>query len=205
VRAFSSKRETGISFPLGGEVGLKRLYQDYEVKKGIHRGGEAPKLEITIKYGDLKTTCVGSADEALKYVFNFIKDVYPNYKLIRNLTLTVDLENLLRGLKDIISFLPKGRPVVLRPTDKLTDTELILTYLIAAYAGNQIGMAEDDNLSMADLLDKTGKPPGTVAGRLSELVSELYVERVGRGKYRVTAYGVKEFTEEILPKLEGAR
>jgi predicted transcriptional regulator len=58
---------------------------------------------------------------------------------------------------------------------------------------------------MADLLDKTGKPAGTVAGRLSELVSELYVERVGRGKYRITAYGVKEFMEEVLPKLEGAR
>ena len=184
---------------------MKRLYQDYEVKKGIPRSEEAPKLKITIKYGALETTCEGSADEVLRFVFNFIKDVYPNYKLVRNLTLTVDLENLLKGLKNVISFLPKGRPVVLKPTDKLTDSELILTYLVAAYAGNQIGMAEDDNLSMAGLLDKTGKPAGTVAGRLSELVSELYVERVGRGKYRVTAYGVKEFMEEVLPKLEGSR
>lgn len=184
---------------------MKRLYQDYEVKKGISRGGEAPKLKITIKYGALETTCEGSADEAMKFVFNFIKDVYPNYKLVKSLTLTVDLENLLKGLKNVISFLPKGRPVVLRSTDKLTDSELILTYLVAAYAGNQIGMAEDDNLSMADLLDKTGKPAGTVAGRLSELAGELYVERVGRGKYRITAYGVKEFMEEVLPKLEGAR
>jgi hypothetical protein len=117
----------------------------------------------------------------------------------------VDLEPLLRRLKGVISFLPKGRPVILKDTDELTDSELILTYLVAAYAGNQIGMAEDDNLSMADLLDKTSKPAGTVAGRLSELVSELHVERVGRGKYRVTAYGVKEFMEEILPRLEEAK
>jgi hypothetical protein len=181
------------------------LYQDYEVKKGISGSEEAPKLKITVKYGALETTCEGSADEVLKFVFNFIKDVYPNYNLVRSLTLTVDLENLLKGLENVISFLPKGRPVVLRPTDELTDSELILTYLVAAYAGNQIGMAEDDNLSMADLLDKTSKPAGTVAGRLSELVSELYVERVGRGKYRITAYGVKEFMEDVLPKLEDAR
>ena len=184
---------------------MKRLYQDYEVKKGLSGSGEAPKLKITIKYGALESTCEGPADEVLKFVFNFIKEVYPNYELVRGLTLTVDLKRLLKRLKGIMAFLPKGRPVILKPTDKITDSELILTYLVAAYAGNQIGMAEDDNLSMADLLDKTGKPAGTVAGRLSELVGELYVERVGRGKYRVTAYGVKEFMEEILLKLEEAR
>jgi len=184
---------------------LKRLYQDYEVKKGVSRSGEAPKLKVTIKYGALESTCDGSANEVLKFIFNFIKDVYPNYELVRGLTLTVDLEHLLKRLKGVISFLPKGRPVILKPTDKLTDSELALTHLVAAYAGNQIGMAEDDNLSMADLLDKTGKPAGTVAGRLSELVNGLYVERVGRGKYRITAYGVREFMEAILPKLEGAK
>ena len=184
---------------------MRRSYQDYEVKKSISRKEGTPKLKVSIKYGSLGSTCEGSADEVLKFVFNFIKDVYPNYEIVSGLTLTVDLERLLRRLKGVISFLPKGQPVILKPTDDLPDSELILTHLVAAYAGNQIGMAEDDNLSMADLLDKTGKPAGTVAGRLSELVSELYVERVGRGKYRVTAYGVKEFMEDVLPKLEEAR
>jgi hypothetical protein len=184
---------------------LRRSYQDYAVKKSVSRRQEVHKLKLTIKYGSLESTCEGSADEVLKFVFNFIKDIYPNYEIVSGLTLTVDLEPLLRRLKGVISFLPKGRPVILKDTDELTDSELILTYLVAAYAGNQIGMAEDDNLSMADLLDKTSKPAGTVAGRLSELVSELHVERVGRGKYRVTAYGVKEFMEEILPRLEEAK
>ncbi len=184
---------------------MKRLYQDYAVKKTPSRRKEPPKLRVSIKYGSLESTCEGSADEVLKFVFNFIKDVYPNYEIVSGLTLTVDLERLLRGLKGIIAFLPKGQPVIQKATDDLTDIELILTHLVAAYAGNQIGMAEDDNLSMANLLDKTGKPAGTVAGRLSELVSELQVERVGRGKYRVTAYGIKEFMEEVLPKLEEAK
>lgn len=183
---------------------MRRSYQDYEVKKSLSRRRENPKLKVSLKYGSLESTCEGSADEVLRFVFNFIKDVYPNYEIVSGLTLTVDLERLLRGLKGVISFLPKGRPVILKDTDELTDSELILAYLVATYAGNQIGMAEDDNLSMADLLDKTRKPAGTVAGRLSELVGELYVERVGRGKYRVTAYGVKEFMEEILPRLEEA-
>ncbi len=179
---------------------MKRSYQDLEARRGGSKEG-GTKLKVSIRYGALESVCEGSADEVLKFVFRFIRDVYPAYDLISRLTLTVDLERLLRGIKGVISFLPKGRPVILKATDKLPDSELILTYLVAAYAGNQISMAENDNLSLADLLEKTGKPAGTVAARLSELRSRLCVERVGRGKYRVTAYGVKEYMEHVLPKL----
>jgi len=58
---------------------------------------------------------------------------------------------------------------------------------------------------MADLMDRTGKSGGTIAGRLSELRNTLCVERVGRGEYRVTVYGLKVFMEQVLPKLEGAK
>lgn len=182
----------------------KKLYQDLEVKGGFSEGRENPKLKITIRYESLESTCEGPADEVLKFVFRFIRDVYPNYEIVSGLTLTVDLENLLRRLKGIMAFISKGRAVILKPTKELKDSDLILTHLVSAYVGDKIGTAENDHLSMADLLDKTGKPAGTVAGRLSELRSRLCVERVGRGEYRVTAYGVKEFMEEVLPKLERA-
>ncbi len=181
------------------------MYQDYEVKRNFPKWTENPKLKVTIKYGSIESTCEGPADEVLKFVFRFIKDVYPNYAIVSGLTLTVDLENLLKGLRDVITFLPKGQPVILKPIKDLTDSDLILTYLVAAYAGNQIGLAEKGYLSMANLLDRTGKPAGTVAGRLSELVGRLCVERVGRGEYRITPYGIKEFMEEVLPKLEESK
>ena len=184
---------------------MKRLYQDYEHKEGFSGGSEKPKLKVTIKYGSLESTCEGSADEVLKFVFRFIRDVYPDYEIVSGLTLTVDLEELLRRLKGVISFLPKGRPVILKPTTMLKDVDLILTYLVAAYAGNQISMAEKGSLSMAELLEKTGKSAGTVAGRLSELAGNMHVDRVGRGEYKVTEYGVKKFMDDILPILEEAK
>lgn len=184
---------------------MKRLYQDYEPKEEFSSGSEKPKLKATIKYGSLESTCEGNADEVLKFVFRFIRDVYPDYEIVSGLTLTVDLEELLRRLKGVVSFLPKGRPVILKSTSGLTDSDLILTYLVAAYAGNQISMAEKGSLSMAELLEKTGKSAGTVAGRLSELAGNMYVDRVGRGEYKVTEYGVKKFMEDILPILEGAK
>lgn len=166
---------------------------------------EKPRLKVTVRYGSLESTCEGAADEVLSFVLRFVRDVYPAYEVLSELTLTVDLEKLLRGLKGVVAFLPKGRPVILKPTSGLKDSDVILTYLVAAYAANQMGLAERDYLSMADLLDRIGKSAGTVAGRLSELVNGMCVDRVGRGEYRVTPYGVNSFMEEVLPLLEGAK
>jgi hypothetical protein len=183
---------------------LKKLYPDFE-PRGRFGIGDRPKLKVTIRYGTLESTCEGAADEVLKFVFQFIRDIYPDYEIVNGLVLTADLRELLRRLKGIVSFLPKGRPVILKSTSKLKDTDLILTHLVAVFAGNQIGIADRDKLSMAELLDKMGKSAGTIAGRLSELVSSVYVDRVGRGEYRVTQYGVKKFMEDVLPLLEGVK
>ena len=148
---------------------MRGSYRDFEAREELRKRGESPKLKVTIRCGSLESTCEGSADDVLKFVFRFIRDVYPDYEIVSGLTLSADLEDLLRRLKGLVAFLPKGRPVILKPTVGLTDSEVILTHLVAAYAGSQIDMAENDYLSMADLLDRTGKPAGTVAGRLSEL------------------------------------
>ena len=184
---------------------MKRLYQDLEVKDASLREREVPKLRVTIKYGTLESTCEGSAEEALKFVMRFIREVHPHYEIVSGLVITADLEELLRRLKGVIAFLPKGQPVILKPVKDLTDSDLILTYLVAAHAATQMGIGDKDYLSMADLMDRTGKSGGTIAGRLSELRNTLCVERVGRGEYKVTDYGIKVFMEQVLPKLEGSK
>jgi predicted transcriptional regulator of viral defense system len=55
---------------------------------------------------------------------------------------------------------------------------------------------------MAEMLALTGGKSGTVVARLSELTSLGWVERVGRGEYRITTLGAKAFLDEIAPKLK---
>ena len=77
-----------------------------------------------------------------------------------------------------------------------------MLHLVKAYVSYRIGKADKDSLSMAELLTLTETKPGTAAARLSEVVSQGQVDRVGRGEYRITTLGIKGFLEETLPRLK---
>jgi len=96
--------------------------------------------------------------------------------------------------------------VILIPKEKLEKElsirELILLHLVKAYVGFRLGRLERDSLSVDELLKATGGKVGAVAGRLSEMVSDDYIERLGRAEYRITTYGLKHFLEAVLPKVK---
>ncbi|MEM1550865.1 MAG: hypothetical protein QXR13_02895 [Candidatus Bathyarchaeia archaeon] len=159
-------------------------------------------LELIVKYKDVEAKFVGKPDEVMRAFLNFINEVLPAYDLATQLTLSVDIEDLLRSLKGLIAFTPEG-PVIIIPREKMGgDKNAILLNLVKAYIGYRVGRLEKDSLSVADLTSATGCKSGTVAARLSELADMGLVERVGRGEYRVTTFGVKIFLEEILPKIK---
>ena len=66
----------------------------------------------------------------------------------------------------------------------------------------QLSKSEKDSVSIADLLKATSGKPSSTAARLSELVDMDWVDRVGRGEYKITTYGLKSFIDTILPKLK---
>lgn len=161
-------------------------------------------LKVHLEYDEAKIDFEGSPEEVIKAFLDFIVKVYPAYEIIRKLTLTVDLEDLLRKLEGILGFGPEG-PVIVIPRDKLNKLsvrEQIALQLVKAYIANQLKHAEKNSLSVDELLRAVGGGIGAMAGRLSEMVGEELVDRVGRGEYRITTYGLKNFSESILPKIK---
>ncbi|MEM2272749.1 MAG: hypothetical protein QXX56_00860 [Candidatus Bathyarchaeia archaeon] len=164
--------------------------------------GDGGNLELIVKYGDIETKFVGKPDEVIRAFLNFISKFLPTYDLANQLTLSVDIESLLRSVKGLIAFAPEG-PVITISRDKMGgDRNAVMINLIKAYIGYKVGRLEKDSLSVADLVSATGCKSGTVAARLSELTDMGMVERVGRGEYRVTTLGIKFFLDEILPKIK---
>ena len=163
---------------------------------------EESNLEVVIKYKDSETKFTGNPESVIQALLKYVSQVLPGYGLISGLTLTVDMEDLLKNIKGLIAFTPEGIVVTIS-RDKLGgERDIILIHLVKSYVGCRTGRIGKDSLTMGEMLALTGGKSGTVGARLSELTSLGWVERVGRGEYRITTLGVKAFLDEIVPKLK---
>jgi len=154
--------------------------------------------------GDAKADIEGSPEEVLRLFIQFMSNLYPAFTLVKRLTLTVDLESLLESLEGIIAFASEGA-VILVPKeklDKLSLRDLISLHLAKAFVGYSVGKSGKESVSVDELLAAIGGRIGAMAGRLSEMVDEGLVARIGRGEYKVTTLGLKQFQDNVIPKLK---
>jgi hypothetical protein len=143
----------------------------------------------------------GAANEVTRSFLSFMSKILPSYELISRLTITIDMEDLLTDLEGIVAITPEGL-IITAPRDRMGARETILLHLVKSNIAYQLGRTDKDSVSIADLLRATGGKPSSTAARLSELVDLDWVDRVGRGEYRITTYGIKSFIETVLPKIK---
>jgi len=159
-------------------------------------------LELFAKYKDMELRFKGKPNDVIRSLLKFIQQIIPTYDLASKLILTVDLEELLKNMEGMIAFTPEG-PVVTVPKERLGgEKDAILLHLVKTYIGYKTGRLGKDSLATSEITSLTGGKSSTIGARLSELVSSGWVERVGRGEYRITTLGIRNFIDEILPKIE---
>jgi len=159
-------------------------------------------IEVVIKAGAIEKRVSGDVDQVMRELFKFFSEFYPKLELVSKLTLTVDLEKFLKACAGIFAVTPEGI-VVTSPIDRLADKELLLVHLAKAKFAHITKATDRDTLLISDLINATKGKAGTVAGRLSEMVFEGTVERIGKGEYKITTYGLDRFERELIPKLTG--
>jgi hypothetical protein len=160
---------------------------------------EEKKLEVRLKYGDLEVNFSGNIDDVIGGIFKFLSEIYPTYEALSRITLSLNVEDILRSIEGIIAKTPEGL-VLLTDRSKLTDKENIGLHLLRAHLYSKLGLSESTSLTIGEILKLTKGKPGAIAGRLSELVSEGFVERVGKGEYRITTIGIKYLLDNVIPK-----
>jgi hypothetical protein len=163
---------------------------------------EESELEVVIKYKDVETKFAGKPDGVIRGLLSYLSQVLPGYELVSGLTLTVDLEDLLKNVKGLIAFTPEGIVVTVSKDRLGGERDIILVHLVKSYIGSKTGRMEKDSLTMGEIKSLTGGKSGTVGARLSELTSSGWVERIGRGEYRITTLGLKSVLDEIIPRLK---
>ncbi|MGQ9542506.1 MAG: hypothetical protein ACUVTM_00245 [Candidatus Bathyarchaeia archaeon] len=157
-------------------------------------------IEVRIRYRDLEKIIKGNQNEVISEIISFLSEQFPKLNLISKLTLTIDEERLLDTCSNIMKVTPEG-VVITVPTENLTDRELILLHLLKTHIGYITKSIDTERAMIGDLIAYTRKPAGTIAGRISEMCTEGLVERIGKGEYKITTYGLDYFIKNIFPKI----
>ena len=161
------------------------------------------KLTVQARFeGSDIVTFEGDADEVAKAFLKFLSQVYPSFDLLRRLTITVDLEDLLRNVEGVFAFSERG-PIVLTTKSRMSDKDAVLIHLTRQYLAEKLGRSPSSSMSLEELSTIVGKRSKTVSARLAELMSSWYVEKIGRGQYGILPVGIKYVTSAILPALKG--
>jgi len=152
-------------------------------------------VTVHVKYGGFEKTFTGSVDDVWVSVNKFFGEMIPVFDIARKVTLTVDLAKLIEDFKDVIAIAPEG-PEVLIPKEKLTDSETLQFYLLAAYVGYRLGKRPTDAMTKEELQSKLGKNMKITTTRLGELVKQGSVVKTDEGSYRIATVAIKKLQEE---------
>jgi len=157
-------------------------------------------IKVYIKYKDSEQTFTGDANQVWSSINRFFTEMIPVIQTIKNALLTVDLETLIEDCKNIIALAQEG-PVILVSKQRLTDTETIMLYLLAAYIANKLGQSKD-YVAKEELQSGLGKSAKITSTRLGELIREGQATKTEEGNYKITTLGIKRFQEEALPEIK---
>lgn len=157
-------------------------------------------LQVYVKYDQFEQDFEGPVDTVLRALIAFLDKAYPGLEILSQVRLTVDLQELVEEMKDVIAIAPSG-PVVLSKK-RLTVKELIGLNLIGAFVGFKLNLAGKASLSLDKLVTLTGKTKGSVSGALTPMVNDRLVEKPEKGEYEISLQGVKHFIDEVFPKLK---
>lgn len=159
--------------------------------------GEAGQIvTVHVRYGSVEQTFTGNVNDVWVSVNKFFSEMVPAFDIARKVTLTVDLAKLVEDFKDAVVIAPEG-PELLIPKEKLTDSETLQFYLLAAYVGYRLGKLQTDALTKEELQVKLGKNMKIATTRLGELVKQGNVVKTDKGNYRIATIAIKKLQEEL--------
>jgi len=157
--------------------------------------GEAERITVHVKYGEIEQTFTGNVNDVWVSVNKFFGELVPAFDVARKVTLTVDLARLIEDFKDVVAIAPEG-PEVLISKEKLTDSETLQLYLLAAYMGYRLGKLTRETMTKEELMAKLGKNMKITTTRLGELIKQGMITKTEEANYKITTIGIVQLQKE---------
>ena len=169
------------------------------VQASVQPNQPSGTIEVTVRHNGAETKVIGNPENVARELIIFFSKAYPALELASKLVLSVDSVQFLQSCAGVLAFSPEGL-VILKDTTTLKDRELMMLHVAGARMFYLMGKKENDSISLDELAKITGRVTGTIAGRLSELVREQLIERIGKGSYRLTTMGQRIVIQTLMPK-----
>ncbi|TMI18469.1 hypothetical protein E6H32_05245 [Candidatus Bathyarchaeota archaeon] len=169
------------------------------VQSSVQPGQPTGTIEVTVRHNGAETKVIGNPENVVRELVIFFSKAYPSLELASKLVLSIDSAEFLQSCAGVLAYSPEGL-VILKDTTTLKDRELMMLHVAGARMFYLMGKKENDSISLEELAKITGRVTGTIAGRLSELVREQLIERIGKGSYRLTTMGQRVVIQTLMPK-----
>jgi hypothetical protein len=163
--------------------------------------GEEKRVTVHVRLGDVEQTFSGSVEDVWLLVNRFFGEFIPSFSVAKRLTLSVDLQALVKACEGLIAFSKEGANLLVGK-DRLTDNECLLLWLLAGYVGCELGLVGSDCVSKEELQSRLGKSGKIVSTRLGELVKTDMVVKLADDKYKITTFGIVQMQKDIIPKIK---
>jgi hypothetical protein len=160
------------------------------------------KLEVTIKYNEIKQTISGSPDIVTREYFNFLSKVIPAFDVALDLVARPSISEMAARLKGSVHLYGQ-RVIILK---KVLNTEdAVLLALVSKYVGFGLKATLGDSMSLEEIIEATEKPKKSVTIVLDKLGSTGAIEQIDQDKFRISDWKAYEYILKRLPDTKTAK
>jgi hypothetical protein len=157
---------------------------------------ETKQVKVTIDANGLRYEAIGTADEIVPQILQFLSRAVPTYDLARRLLYVSDLAAVTDKIAGYAKMTNTGQLLLTR--SDLAADKAILIILFMAYLADKTAKRDTDSLSIEEIVNGIGKAMKTIRNMTVELQKSGLIERADRGRYKITAKGLMQLENTLL-------
>jgi predicted Rossmann fold nucleotide-binding protein DprA/Smf involved in DNA uptake len=157
---------------------------------------ETLQVKVQIDVDGMHYEAIGTAEEIFSQVMQFLIRAVPAYDVAKKLVYVPDLAGIADVVGEFARMTTTGQLLLTR-TDLPAEKAITILLFMAQLAG-KMGKREADSLSIEEIATGVGRAPKTIRNVLVQLQRVGHIDRVDRGRYRITTKGLLELEHDSL-------
>jgi len=162
---------------------------------------EMAQVKVQIDVNGMHYEAVGSAQEIVPQVMQFLIQAVPAYDVARKLVYVPDLAAIADVVGEFARMTTTGQLLLTRIN--LPAEKAITILLFMAQLAGKMGKRSNDSLNIEEIATGVGRAPKTIRNVLVQLQRTGQIDRAERGRYRITTKGLMELENSLTELQKG--